>query len=151
MTPKSGFARSVPGGTVFLMVYRLLADGAVALHLAFIVFVVAGGFLVLRWPRLAWVHVPAFLWGATIEMVGFICPLTHLENHWRNLAAQGGYETSFVERYILPVVYPERLFGAAFPADGFFWIGVFVLALNGVIYARLWRRYGRGRKGNAPS
>lgn len=125
------------------MAYRILADGAVVAHLLFILFVIGGGFLVFRWPRLAWVHMPAFLWGALIEMAGFVCPLTYLENDLREKATVGGYDSSFVERYILPVVYPERLFAGGFPESGFFWIGVFVLALNGAIYGRLWQ----GRKG----
>ena len=91
------------------MTFRLLADATVVLHLLFVAFVVCGGLLVLRWRRVAWVHVPAAVWGASIEFAGWICPLTPLEN-W--LRAQGGaatYTTSFVERYLLPVLYPTAL------------------------------------------
>jgi hypothetical protein len=63
-----------------MVIASLLADLLVALHLAFVVFVVAGGLLVLRWPRLAWVHVPAAVWGALVEVTGWICPLTPVEN-----------------------------------------------------------------------
>src|SRR3989304_4846597 len=72
------------------MLYRLAADLLVVLHLAFVVFVVLGGFFALRWRQIAWAHVPAALWGAIIEFMGWVCPLTPLENHFRRLAGGGG-------------------------------------------------------------
>lgn len=122
------------------MIYRILADTAVGIHLSFIVFVVLGGFSVLRWPRLAWLHVPAFMWGVAIEFGGWICPLTYVENHFRMLGSLAGYDTSFVDRYIVPLIYPELLFPGGFPESGFMWIGVFILVLNSLIYWRLWHR-----------
>lgn len=121
------------------MLYRILADVMVVLHLLFIVFVVAGGFLVWRWRKLAWVHVPVFLWGTGIEILGFVCPLTYLENYFRIEGSRAGYATSFVEHYLLPLIYPDLLFPAGFPRAGFIAIGVFVLLLNAVIYWRLWK------------
>ena len=121
------------------MLYRVLADVTVAVHLGFIVFVIFGGFLTWRWPRLAWVHVPSFLWGGGIALLGWICPLTYLENDLRALGAAEGYATSFVEEYLLPLVYPERLIGG-FPRGDFIAIGIFILALNALIYWRLYRR-----------
>lgn len=118
------------------MLYRVLADVAVAVHLLFIVFVFFGGFLSFRWPRVAWAHVPAFLWGGAIGLFGWICPLTYLENDLRSKGAAEGYATSFVEEYVVPLVYPERLFGG-FPRSGFIVIGVLIFALNAVIYWRL--------------
>lgn len=118
------------------MFYRVLADVAVAVHLLFIVFVFFGGFLNFRWPRVAWAHVPAFLWGGAIGLFGWICPLTYLENDLRAKGAVEGYATSFVEEYVVPLVYPERLFGG-FPRSGFIVIGVLIFALNAVIYWRL--------------
>lgn len=118
------------------MLYRVLADVAVAVHGLFIVFVFFGGFLTFRWPRVAWVHVPSFLWGGAIGLFGWICPLTYLENDLRAKGAAAGYATSFVEEYVLPLVYPERLFGG-FPKSGFIVIGVFIIALNAVLYWRL--------------
>ncbi|MBI4754443.1 MAG: DUF2784 domain-containing protein [Betaproteobacteria bacterium] len=87
----------------------MLADLVVLIHLGFIVFVVFGGLLVLRWPRVAWVHLPAALWGAAVELGGWVCPLTPLENSLRAAAGQGGYEGGFVARYLLPLIYPADL------------------------------------------
>ena len=91
------------------MVFRILADLLVALHLLFVVFVVAGGFLTWRWPRTAWVHVPVAIWGSLIEFTGWICPLTPLENTLRRAAGEGGYAGGFIEHYLIPIVYPTGL------------------------------------------
>lgn len=91
------------------MLFRILADLTVALHLAFIVFVVCGGFLALRWRKVVWIHLPAALWGAAIELGGWICPLTPLENRLRRQAGEIGYAGGFIEHYILPIVYPAGL------------------------------------------
>ncbi|EXI92994.1 MAG: hypothetical protein AW12_00152 [Candidatus Accumulibacter sp. BA-94] len=88
---------------------RLLADGIVVVHFLFIAFVVAGGALCLRWPRLACAHVPAACWGVLIEITGWICPLTPLENELRQAAGQAGYAGGFIEHYLLPVIYPPGL------------------------------------------
>ena len=124
------------------MLYRFLADTVVGLHFLFVVFVVLGGLLTLRWPKLAWIHVPAFLWGAATALFGWICPLTYLENDLRALGAEQGYSGSFIETYLLPLLYPDLLFDGGFPRIGFIAIGVFVLAVNTAIYARLIRRRG---------
>ena len=91
------------------MVYRFLADLVVVVHLAFVLFVVAGGFLVLRWPRMAWAHVPAAVWGVVVEWTGWICPLTPLENWLLAHGGSAGYSGGFVERYLLPALYPASL------------------------------------------
>jgi hypothetical protein len=122
------------------MLARLGADLVVAIHFAFILFVVAGGLLVLRYPRLAWLHVPAALWGAGIELVGGICPLTPLENALRRAAGQAGYDGGFIEYYLLPVIYPAGLTPTVSLV-----LGLGVLLVNGAIYALLWRRRRRGR------
>lgn len=112
------------------MAFRILADAIVVLHLVFVAFVVCGGVLVLRWPRVAWVHLPAAAWGTWIEFAGWICPLTPLEN-W--LRAQGGgdvYASSFVERYVLPVLYPASLSREVQSA-----LGALVILVNGIVYA----------------
>ena len=87
----------------------MLADLVVILHFAFVLFVILGGLLVLRWPRLAYVHLPVALYGALIELVGWICPLTPLEKRLRESAGLQGYQGGFVEHYILPVLYPAGL------------------------------------------
>lgn len=113
----------------------LLADLVVMIHFAFIAFVVAGGLLVLRWPRVAWVHAPAAAWGALIEIAGWICPLTPLENRLRQSAGSDAYAGDFVARYILPVVYPEGL-----TRDVQIALGIGVVLLNAAVYAVAGRR-----------
>lgn len=122
------------------MIHRLLADATVVLHLAFIAFVAAGGLLVLRWPRLAWIHLPCAAYGALVELVGWICPLTPLENHLRRLGGEAGYPGGFVERYLLPVVYPQP-----FPRWLATALGAAVLLVNGAVYAAVLARAGRRR------
>lgn len=114
---------------------RAAADAVLLLHLAFILFAVLGAALVLRWPRLAWLHLPAALWAVGIELAGAICPLTHLENALRERAGQQGYAGGFIEHYLLPVIYPAGLT----PAVQYLLAGV-VLAVNFAAYAWLWRR-----------
>lgn len=122
------------------MSYGLLADLVVVAHLAFIAFVVSGALLVARWPRLAWLHLPAVAWAALLEAFGWTCPLTPLENRLRALAAEPGYERSFVEHYLVPIVYPESLDRAAQLA-----LAAGVVALNAALYAVVLRRRRRAR------
>ena len=117
------------------MLYRALADVVLVVHFAFVLFVVLGGLLVLRWRRLAWVHVPVALYGALIEFVGFICPLTPLEIWLRRLGGEAGYEGGFVEQYITAALYPTGLTREIQLA-----LGVGVLVLNAVVYAFVLRR-----------
>lgn len=91
------------------MLFSVAADLVASLHFAFVVFVLLGGLLVVRWPRWAWLHLPAVAWGVSIEFMGWLCPLTPLENRLRNEAGLAGYEGGFVEHYLLPVLYPESL------------------------------------------
>lgn len=86
-----------------------MADLVVLLHFAFVIFVVFGGLLVLRWPKVAYVHLPVAAYGVLIEFVGWVCPLTPLEKRLRESAGQQGYEGGFVEHYILPLLYPAEL------------------------------------------
>jgi Protein of Unknown function (DUF2784) len=89
--------------------WRILADAVVLAHLAFVVFVVLGGFLSWRWRLAALAHLPALAWGVWIELTGAICPLTPLENHLQALAGEAGYSGGFVGHYVLPVLYPLGL------------------------------------------
>lgn len=118
------------------MIYRILADIAVITHLLFILFVLFGGFFALYRPKLAWLHIPAFVWGGVLSIFGWVCPLTYLENDLRTKGTAAGYDTSFIEEYILPIIYPEELLGS-FPKSGFVTIGIFVLTLNICIYGFL--------------
>ena len=108
------------------------------LHLAFIVFVMAGGFTVFKWPWMAWLHIPAAGWGALIEFRGWICPLTPWENNLRKLAGQEGYSEGFVEHYILPLVYPS---GLTRDVQGV--LGMIVILVNLLIYGVLLYRLTR--------
>jgi hypothetical protein len=117
------------------MFYGWLADLVVAMHLAFIVFVAAGGLLALRWPRAPWIHLPMMGWGAFVELSGHICPLTPLESRLRAAAGEQGYEGDFVGRYLLPIIYPGGLTPAIQAT-----LGIGVLVLNALIYFAVWRR-----------
>jgi hypothetical protein len=123
------------------MFARFAADLVVLLHLGFILFVILGGLLALRWPRLAWIHLPAAMWGALIEFAGWICPLTPLENWLREAGGAAGYPGGFIENYIVPLVYPTGL-----SRETQVFLGVGVVLVNCVAYAVLWgrrRRIGR--------
>jgi hypothetical protein len=117
------------------MIYRALAEFVVLVHVAFVIFAALGGFLVFKWRRVAWFHIPAALWAALIEFVGWVCPLTPLENWLRRRGGETGYQTSFIERYLLPVIYPAALTRGLHVV-----LGLLVLAANLAIYWRLWRR-----------
>ena len=124
------------------MPYRLLADLVVGVHALFVAFVIAGGLLVLRWPWVAAVHLPAAVWGALIELRGGVCPLTPLENSLRASAGQAGYEGGFIEHYLLPVLYPAGLTRGVQLG-----LGALVIAVNLVVYALvLRRRWTRGSR-----
>lgn len=130
------------------MTYRWLADLVLVVHLLFIFFVVAGGFAAVRWPRLAWAHLPCLAWGALIEFAGWICPLTPLENDLRIASGEAGYSGGFIERYLLPIIYPGAL-----SREIQIWLGVSVLALNALAYAWLiarLRRRGAASAARAP-
>jgi len=117
------------------MLYRALADMVVIVHFAFVLFVVGGAFLVLRWRRLAWVHVPAAVWGSLIEFAGWVCPLTPLEIRLRVMGGESGYGGGFVEHYIIPVLYPSGLTRGVQV-----FLGVLVLVINLAIYGWLLRK-----------
>lgn len=113
----------------------LLADLVLALHAAFIVFVVLGGLLVLRWRRLVWLHLPCVLWGILIELAGWVCPLTPLENRLRESAGLGSYGDSFIGHYLMPLIYPPGL------TPGMqYLLAAVVLVVNGVVYTLVWKR-----------
>ena len=117
------------------MIYGMLADVVVLAHAAFVLFAVFGGFLVLCRRRLAWLHIPAVLWAALVEMAGWICPLTPLENLLRQRAGKDTYQSDFVEHYLTPVLYPEAL-----SRELQMVLGLAVLFINISVYTCIWRR-----------
>jgi len=111
--------------------YRILADAVLVLHLAFIAFVMLGGLAVLRWPRLAWLHLPAVLWAVGITFAGGYCPLTPLENRLRVAGGGAGYEGSFIEQYLTALIYPDGLTRGVQIV-----LGCLVVAVNVAVYLR---------------
>jgi len=126
------------------MIYRLLADFVLILHFLFIVFVVFGGLLVLRFPKLALAHIPAACWGAFIELTGRLCPLTGMEVRLRRIAGDAGYSDSFIEHYILPIIYPAGL-----TRDIQFGLAGAVILINIAIYGIILHRLSISRSSNA--
>lgn len=112
-----------------------LADLVVVLHLVFILFAVGGGLLALRWPRVAWLHVPAVLWGVLVEATGGMCPLTPLENALRRAGGDAAYAGGFVDHYVVPLVYP-----AALTRELQIALAAALLGANALVYAAVWRR-----------
>ena len=116
-------------------IWRVLADLVLLLHLCLVLFVILGGVLALRWPRLASVHIPIALYGALIEFAGFVCPLTPLENSLRRRGGEAAYQGDFIGHYVTATIYPEGLTRATQLG-----LGVAVLIVNGVVYTIWWRR-----------
>jgi hypothetical protein len=114
--------------------------------MAFVLFAVLGGFLAFKWRRAIWFHIPAAIWAALIEFAGWECPLTPLENWLRRMGGEAGYQTSFIERYLIPVIYP-----ASFTRSLHIVLGILVLGVNLTIYWMVWRRSApsRGRIDNS--
>ena len=122
------------------MLYGLMADLVLVAHMAFVAFVVLGGFMVWRWRRLAWIHVPVALWGGAIAVTGFTCPLTPLENRLLRLGGRTGYQGGFIEHYVTAALYPAGL-----TREVQLVLGMAVLVLNLVVYWRTIATYRRGR------
>ena len=111
-----------------------LADLVLVVHALFIVFVIFGGLIVLKWHKALWIHIPCALWGVLIEFFGWICPLTYLENYFRVIGKGNSYESSFIQHYLLPIIYPPGL-----TTDIQILLGVIVIVLNLIIYFIVWR------------
>ena len=122
-------------------VHAALAGLIVLVHLAFVVFAVGGALLALRWPWVAWLHLPAAGWAASIELTGGICPLTPLENSLRARAGLDYYSGDFIARYLFPVLYPEGL-----TREVQVWLGILVLALNAGVYGFVYLGRRRARR-----
>lgn len=114
---------------------RRAADLVLVAHLAFALFVAFGGCLALRWRRIAWVHIPVALYGAAIEFLDFVCPLTPLEIWLRRLGGESGYAGGFIEHYVTAALYPSGLTRSVQ-----FGLGAAVVVINGLVYTVWWRR-----------
>jgi hypothetical protein len=122
--------------------YLFLADLVLVVHLAFVVFVLCGGLLALKWRWISWLHLPAAVWGAVVEFTGWICPLTPLENWLREQAGETPYRSDFIAQYLLPVLYPGDLTRGIQVL-----LGTVVVVLNAAVYWWLWRgTEGRGKR-----
>lgn len=121
------------------MIERIVADLIVIVHFGFILFVGLGAFLSLRWKRAAWLHVPAAIWGAAIEFRHGVCPLTPLEQRLRIVAGDAGYSGSFIEHYLLPIIYPSGL-----DQRVQYVLGTLVVVVNLAVYGWLLLRRRRG-------
>lgn len=120
------------------MVYHLAAVAVLILHLLFICLVMLGGLAALRRPRLAFIHLPAAVWGFLVEAMGWYCPLTDLENALLARAGEAGYAGGFVEHYLLALIYPQGL-----TRQTQVWLAVAVVLVNAAIYAMVvwkWRK-----------
>ena len=120
--------------------YLLAANLVLILHLLFICLVMLGGLAVLRRPRLALVHIPAAVWGFLVEAMGWYCPLTDLENALLRRAGEEGYGQSFLEHYLLALIYPDGL-----TREIQYLLAALVVLVNGAVYVTLWRRRGTPR------
>jgi uncharacterized protein DUF2784 len=128
------------------MLARFAADAVLLLHLTFIAFVVGGALLAFRWRWMPWIQLPAAAWGAFVELSGSLCPLTGLENALRARAGQSGYRGSFVEHYLLPLIYPAGL-----SRDTQFVLAGIVVCVNLAVYAMLLRRTRRSAPRRRPA
>ncbi|MCB0323396.1 MAG: DUF2784 domain-containing protein [Bdellovibrionales bacterium] len=126
------------GSEALSMVSGLLADAVVVVHFSFILFVGVGALLVWLWPRLAWLHLPAVLWGAALSLFGWQCPLTALEQDLRVLSGAAGYGTGFIDYYLLPIIYPAGL-----TPELQVFIGIALLAVNFISYGAAFLRWKR--------
>lgn len=118
------------------MLYRVLAESVLLIHLLFIAFALLGGFLVIRWRPVAFLHLPCLAWAVYIELAGGICPLTPLENRLRRLAGDAGYDGGFIEHYLIPILYPPGLTPTVQLA-----IAIILLTLNTLAYTLVWRKH----------
>ena len=121
------------------MPYALFADLVLVLHATFILFVVFGGLLIFWRRRLVWLHIPAAAWGILIELQGWVCPLTYLENDLRAAAGGTAYAGGFTDHYLVPLVYPSGL-----THETQVLLGLAALFVNAIIYTLVWRTKKRG-------
>ena len=117
------------------MIYQALADFVVLTHLAFILFALLGGLLALRWRWVPWVHLPAVCWGVAVEFFGWFCPLTPIENSLRRASGSAGYSGGFIERHLMPIIYPAEL-----TREFQLFLGCVLVVVNLAVYLAVRRR-----------
>ncbi len=110
--------------------YELFANFTLIIHLIFILFVIFGGLLFFKFPKVLYAHFPSFIWGVYIEFSSFVCPLTYLEKWLLNRSNLNSYSNTFIQNYILPVIYPDNL-----TYDFQIFLGLFLIIINVVIYS----------------
>jgi len=120
------------------IIYRLLADLVILVHFGFVVFAVGGGFLTLKWRRFVWIHLAAVIWAVIVELLGWVCPLTPLENWLRSRAGEVVYNSDFIARWLFPMLYPAGLTRNVQIA-----LGIFVMVVNVAIYGWVFRSSAR--------
>ena len=92
-----------------MTVFEIFATLALLLHFSFILFVIFGAILILKFKKIIYVHIPAVTWGVYIELSHSTCPLTHLENFFLKKAGKDQYSVDFIENYIFKIIYPPAL------------------------------------------
>jgi hypothetical protein len=117
------------------VLYQVAAEAILVLHLSFGVFAVLGGLALATYPRLAWLHVPTVIWGTLVNLAGWVCPLTPLENYFRGLAGDSGYEGDFIEHYLVPIIYSEDSAGISGVS-----LGVCLAVWTSAVYVWVWNR-----------
>ena len=115
------------------MLYQALADVVALTHLAFIVFALLGGLLALRWRWIPWVHLPAACWGVAVEFFGWFCPLTPIENALHRASGAAGYSGGFIERHLMPILYP-----AEFAREFQLFLASVLIGVNVAVYLMVW-------------
>ena len=119
------------------MIYNILSNLVILVHLLFILFVCLGALLALRWPKVIWIHIPCAIWGMVVEYLNIVCPLTPLENQFRKLGDTATYNSDFITRYVTSLIYPEAL-----SRNLQYALGTIVLTLNIIFYSIiLYKRY----------
>ena len=117
------------------MIYRLSADFVIVLHFCFILFAVFGGLLVLRWCWIMWLHIPALIWGIVVQSWRLICPLTLLENWFRDLGNETGYSGGFIEHYVSMLLYFDI-------NSWFYWLLALIsIGVNLFVYSNMLHRW----------
>ena len=116
------------------MIFRVLADATVVVHITFVLFVVLGCGLVVRWPRVAYLHIPAMAWGMWVVFARRVCPLTPLENWLRRQGNGPTYTETFIDHYLVPLLYPSLSREIQYGLSGL------VLVINTLVYLIAFRR-----------